>query len=253
MAEKAVYTHGHHSSVLSSHTWRTVKNSAAFLIPYLKPNLAILDIGHVTGVDYSHDVVDNAKAYAVERGVTNIAFQQADANHLPFPDASFDVVHCHQVLQHVADPVQVLREMRRVTRSGGIVAAREVDFTSIAWWPLLDGMDDWLNKYNAVARANGGDPAAGRKLHVWAKEAGYPAESLTLTAGAWCYATPQERAWWSTVWAERTLSSNFAPTALKHGIHTQESLEKTAEVWRKWGADEDGWWSCLHGELVSKV
>ena len=43
--ETAVYTHGHHESVLRSHTWRTAANSAAYLLPSLKPHMKILDIG----------------------------------------------------------------------------------------------------------------------------------------------------------------------------------------------------------------
>ena len=78
-------------------------------------------------------------------------------------------------------------------------------------------MDDWLRNYARVARANGGEPDAGRRLHVWAKEAGFSADSLTLSVGTWCYYTPEERAWWSSLWADRTLSSNFAQTAIKHG------------------------------------
>ncbi|KAJ3001160.1 hypothetical protein NUW54_g6607 [Trametes sanguinea] len=45
MSKQAVYTHGHHESVLRSHSWRTAENSAAYLLPYLKPNMTLLDIG----------------------------------------------------------------------------------------------------------------------------------------------------------------------------------------------------------------
>ncbi|KAI0754803.1 UbiE family methyltransferase [Daedaleopsis nitida] len=270
MSQETVYTHGHHASVLRSHTWRTAKNSAAYLLPYLKPNMTILDIGcgpgtitadlavnyvpegHVTGLDVP-GILDSAKQYASERGATNVSFTSGDAHALPFPDASFDVVHAHQVLQHVGDPVQVLHEMRRVTKPGGIVATRETDFSGMIWWPELEGMEEWREGYQKVARANGGEPDAGRRLHVWAKKAGYPADSLTLSTGTWCYYTAEERTWWSEIWAERSLSSNFAKTALENGIYTQEGLEKIAEVWRKWGADEDGWCSLVHGELISKV
>ena len=39
------YTHGHHESVLRSHTWRTVENSAAYLMTTLQPGLSLLDVG----------------------------------------------------------------------------------------------------------------------------------------------------------------------------------------------------------------
>ncbi|EJF63286.1 UbiE family methyltransferase [Dichomitus squalens] len=271
MSQKShVYTHGHHESVLRSHSWRTVQNSAAYLIPHLKPNMTILDVGcgpgtittdfaqnyvpqgHVTGLDVP-DITDKAREYAASKGVTNITFTSGDALNLPFPDASFDIVHAHQVLQHVSDPVQVLREMRRVAKPGGLVATRENDHSAKVWWPDIEGLQQWSEGYKAVARANGGEPDAGRRLHVWAKKAGYPADSLTLSVGTWCFYTPEDRAWWGGLWADRLLSSNFAPTALKHGIFTQEGLEKVAEAWRRWGADEDAWCTLIHGELIAKV
>ncbi|KAI0657154.1 methyltransferase type 11 [Cubamyces menziesii] len=271
MTKEAEYTHGHHESVLRSHSWRTAKNSAAYLLPYLKPNMTLLDIGcgpgtittdfatilsegHVTGLEVPNsDILDKARAYAAGRGVTNITFVAGDALALPFPDASFDVVHAHQVLQHVGDPVQMLKEMRRVTKPGGIVAAREADMGGLVWYPEIEGMKEWQQGYIQVARANGGEPEAGRRLHVWAQAAGFPKENLTLSVGPWCYYTPEERAWWSGLWADRTVSSNFATSAIKHGIYTQERLERDAATWRKWGAEEDGWFTLLNGEMIARV
>ena len=40
-----VYTHGHHESVLRSHRWRTLENSAAYLLPHLSPDFQVLDVG----------------------------------------------------------------------------------------------------------------------------------------------------------------------------------------------------------------
>ena len=137
--QRPVYTHGHHESVLRSHQRRTAEDSAAYLLPHLKSGLSVLDIGcgpgtitadlaarvapgAVTAVDQVADVLDVARAAAVRRNLTNVSFATADVHRLEFPDNTFDVVHAHQVLQHVADPVQALREMRRVCRPGGCVA-----------------------------------------------------------------------------------------------------------------------------------
>ena len=85
---------------------------------------------------------------------------------LDFPDDTFDVVHAHQVLQHVGDPVAALREMRRVTRPGGVVAVRDSDYAAFTWFPQLPELDEWLDLYQRVARGNGGEPDAGRRLLV---------------------------------------------------------------------------------------
>lgn len=214
MSESAVYTHGHHESVLRSHKWRTVANSAAYLQPLLRPDMHILDVGcgpgtitvdfatyvpqgHVTGIDFSSHPFPDGRAAAAARGVTNVLFEQADATALPYADDTFDVVHAHQVLQHVGDPVRVLQEMRRVTKPGGIVATREADFGGMVWYPEVDGMQDWRATYMRVARHNGGEPDAGRRLHAWAKKAGFDGANITCTAGTWCYTSPEEKKWWS--------------------------------------------------------
>lgn len=266
----AVYTHGHAESVLRSHSWRTATNSAAYLLPYLQPTMKILDIGcgpgtitadlatyvpagHITGLEIAPEVLDAARAHAESRGVTNIDFAVADAHKLPYPDHTFDVTHAHQVLQHVTDPVQILREMRRVTKPGGFVAERDADYSGFVWYPKSEGMAAWRDMYLRVARANGGEPEAGCRLRAWARQAGFEREKITCTSDTWTYATPQECAWWGGLWADRLVQSNFAPTALKNGIATMQEIESASQAWRDWAADEDAWFGALHGEVVCQV
>ena len=156
------YTHGHHESVLRSHTWRTVANSAAYLVDSLRPGMSLLDVGcgpgtisidfaqrlapgAVVGVDASADVVAQATAAAATDGATNVRFAVGDAYALDFLDDTFDVVHAHQTLQHVHDPVAVLREMSRVTKPGGVVAARDADYGGMIWFPELPGLTKWMD------------------------------------------------------------------------------------------------------------
>ncbi|WP_413806518.1 class I SAM-dependent methyltransferase [Streptomyces sp. OE57] len=266
--DAAVYTHGHHESVLRSHTWRTAANSAAYLTGHLRPHMRILDIGcgpgtitadlaelvpqgRVTGVDAEGAVLERARAVADERGLTNVSFAVADVHALDHPDDSFCVVHAHQVLQHVGDPVGALREMRRVCAPGGIVAVRDSDYATMTWYPSVPGLDGWLDLYHRVARANGGEPDAGRRLRSWALEAGFT--DITSTATAWCYATEEERAWWSGLWADRTVASSYARLAVDGGHATEEELRSIAEAWRTWGGAPDGWFAVLHGEILCRV
>ena len=119
------YTHGHHESVLRSHRWRTAENSAGYLLSQLRPGQNLLDVGcgpgtitcdlarlvspgSVTGVDASEEVVGEARSTAADAGVANVTFEVGSVFDLRFGDGSFDVVHAHQVLQHVGDPVAAL-------------------------------------------------------------------------------------------------------------------------------------------------
>ncbi|AXK36781.1 methyltransferase domain-containing protein [Streptomyces armeniacus] len=267
----AVYTHGHHDSVLRSHRWRTAANSAAYLLPELRAGQAVLDVGcgpgsvtvdlgravapggQVTGVDAAEAVLGQARALAAERGLDNVRFAPADVHALGFPDGSFDVVHAHQLLQHVGDPVGALREMRRVCAPGGVVAVRDSDYAGMTWYPRIPALDDWLDLYERVARGNGGEPDAGRRLHVWARRAGFAPEDVTATSSTWCFNSPKDRAWWSGLWAERTVASGYARLAVAGGHATEAELHRIADGWREWGADGDGWFSVLHGEILCRV
>ncbi|MDQ8706369.1 class I SAM-dependent methyltransferase [Streptomyces sp. LHD-70] len=266
--ETAVYTHGHHASVLRSHTWRTAANSAAYLVGELKPHMAVLDVGcgpgtitadlaalvpqgHVTGVDAAPGILDQARATAAERGLDNVEFAVADVHALDFPDDTFCVAHAHQVLQHVGDPVQALHELRRVVKPGGIVAVRDSDYAAMTWYPRTPGLDDWLELYERVARANGGEPDAGRRLKSWALEAGFT--DLTATSSTWTFSTEEERAWWSGLWAERTTDSSYARRATESGHADEAALAAISAAWRAWGEQPDGWFAVLHGELLCRV
>ena len=267
---QAIYTNGHHDSVLRLYEWRTVANSAAYVIPYLKPDFKILDVGcgpgaiamdlastyvpqgHVTGLEYSAEVVERARKHAAERGVANITFLAGDAHALPFPDATFDITHAHQVLQHIADPVLALREMRRVTKPGGVVASRESDSGGFVRYPESPALAELSELTERVRVANGGEPRAGRRLKAWAREAGYDNSKITCSAGTWLFSTPEERRWWASTFAERTVKSDFAKSAAKLGTKEDE-LRRYAEAWNKWAEEEDGWLALLHGEMICRV
>ncbi|GAA1860505.1 class I SAM-dependent methyltransferase [Asanoa iriomotensis] len=260
----AVYTHGHHESVLRSHRWRTAENSAAYLLPALTPQTRLLDVGcgpgtitadlaarvgAVTAVETAPAVLEGARAVAAERGLA-IEFAVDDVNALSFADDSFDVVHAHQVLQHLADPVAALREMARVARPGGLVAARDGDYAAFAWWPEVPALSEWQDLYRRVARANGGEPDAGRKLLSWARAAGLDA---TASASTWCFATPADRAWWGGMWADRVAGSALGARAVALGYADHGDLARIADGWREWAAADDGWFLVPHGEILCRV
>jgi SAM-dependent methyltransferase len=261
-----VYTHGHHESVLRSHKWRTAENSAAYLLPHLAEDAKVLDVGcgpgtitagladrvpqgHVTGIDAAQEIIEQARREAGDR--RNLTFATGDVYALDYPDDSFDVVHAHQVLQHLNDPVRALREMRRVARPGGIVAARDGDYGGFTWYPELPVLDEWRALYMAVARGNGGEPNGGRHLHAWAREAGFT--DITSSSSNWTYATEADRSWWGGLWADRTVKSSYADAAIGGGHATAADLERIAEGWRAWAADQDGWFLVPNGEILCRV
>lgn len=142
------------------------------------------------------------------------------------------MVHAHQVLQHVGDPMQSLREMARVCRPVGVVGVRDSDYASFAWYPRLAALDRWLELYDEAARANGGEPDAGRRLLAWAHAAGL--DDVTATSSTWCYATPETRSWWGGMWAARILDSALAEQLLREQRATRTELEEISSAWQEW-------------------
>jgi 2-polyprenyl-3-methyl-5-hydroxy-6-metoxy-1,4-benzoquinol methylase len=261
------YSHGHHESVLRAHTWRTAENSVGYLLPHLRPGQSLLDIGsgpgtitvdlarrlapgRVVGVDASEEVVAQARAHAEAEGVTNVAFETANAYDLDAADASFDIVHTHQLLQHLAKPIDALREFRRVAGPDGLVAAREVDYAGIIIHPQIPALDEWLDLLLRMGRNNGGEPAAGRRLKAWAREAGFA--DVTVSASTWLFETDEQRAWWGGSWADRALHSAYADHALEQGIADRADLERISAGWREWAAAPDGWLLMPHGEILAR-
>ncbi len=260
------YTHGHHDSVLRSHRWRTAENSAGYLLSHLQPGMTLLDVGcgpgtitcdlarlvapgQVIGVDASAEVVQEAKSVGTD--IPTLSFQQGDLFNLDFDDGTFDVVHAHQVLQHVGDPVAALGEMRRVCRPGGIVAARDGDYPAMTYFPEDPQMIRAFEAYGSLTRRNGANWDAGRKLLHWALGVGF--SSVVPSASTWCFATPDERVWWGDLWADRFTQSSLADQLLDHGIATRVDLSLFADAYRRWAEDPGGWFAIVHGEVLCTV
>lgn len=292
------YIHGHPEPVLRSHRWRTAENSAAYLLPHLASTDDLLDVGcgpgtitldlarrvgRAVGVDAAADVVDEAATVASrEAPERRPEFRVADLYNLPFDDDSFDVVHAHQVLQHLTDPVAALREMARVARPGAVLAVRDSDYGAFTWSPAHDGLLEWQRRYRSVARSLGAEPDAGRHLIRWCREAGLsrPGDvvgsdgvggsgrvhgpdgvdgsygqvesgDVTASASAWCF-TGQDRAWWASVWIDRIGSDPLRSRLLADGAD-ESDMAAMVDGWRSWSDSIDGWFVVLHGEVLVRL
>jgi len=257
------YTHGHHASVLRSHRWRTATNSAAYLLGRLSAGQDLLDVGCgpgtitrdfarivapgiVVGIDLEATVIRQAAQASTE---DNVTFQIGDVYALPFADCSFDVVHAHQLLQHLADPVQALMEMRRVLRPGGLVAVRDADYAGFVWYPADALLDRWLRLYHELTAHNGAQADAGRRLLSWVQAAGF--SDAVMTSATWTFADPDARSWWGGLWADRVELSDFAQQAVGYELSTPHELAAIAEAFRRWIDQPDGAFIVAHGEVIS--
>jgi ubiquinone/menaquinone biosynthesis C-methylase UbiE len=93
-----------------------------------RPEVAII------GLDHSPALIDAARRLTAQEGPAgNVTYQVGDAHHLPYGDGAFDIVTLHTLISHVDDPLQVLREARRLVRPGGTVAVFDGDYASLTF------------------------------------------------------------------------------------------------------------------------
>ncbi len=261
------YTHGHEKAVLASHAQRTAQMCAAHLLAHLRPGMRLLDVGfgpgtitldlaqavapgEVIGIENTEQPIATARRNARERADTRTSFLHADVMDLPFENDSFDVVHAHQVLQHLADPAGALRQMARVCRPGGLVAVRDADYAAMSWYPELPALRRWRSLYREIAHANQAEPDAGRHLRSWAHAAGLT--ELTITSSNFCYATTPECAAWGESQAQRVDGEAFRSQASRLGVE-EAAVTAIVDAWRAWGSSPDAFFLIPNTELLARV
>ncbi len=264
--QREAYTHGHHPSVVGQHARRTAEADANYLLPHLRAGQRLLDVGcgpgtitlglaravapgEALGVDSVAAVIEEARG--LEGAPSNVRFEVADGYALGFEGGSFDVVHAHQVLQHLARPVDALREWRRVLRPGGLVGVRDADYGTMAPSPQSPALVRFYELYHEVAARNGADADAGRRLAAWVREAGFV--DLEVGAEVKVFAERADIENWGYSWAERTAHSSLATQAVAYGLATPGEIEELAAAWRAWADAPDAFFMYTNVHVIGRA
>lgn len=141
----------------------------------IRPGMRVLEVGSGLGL-LAADVAaaaEDLEVVGLERSpeqiaaavqVPRVSYVQGDAHELPFSEETFDLVYCRYLLEHVADPVRVLSEMRRVVRTGGRVMVQENDISLVRLDPPCPAFEQVWSAFAAHQRQLGGDGLIGRRL-----------------------------------------------------------------------------------------
>lgn len=282
------YNQSHDHSTTSAHSARTAEVEAAFLLPHLQPHFRVLDLGcgpgsisrgiagyvkdgSVVGVDLTEEILTQARHGANEARVGNITFEQGDIlNGLNYPAGHFDVVFCSQTLLHIPDPVKALKEIKRLLKPGGFVAAREADMP-FHWYPYNRGLQLWdkylymsifgqpgdqeadgANREHPMNQPHGKEYRGGSLLHVWMRKAGFNPEKMEKNVGSQAYTTPATREWFVQTYTKR-LDYEETRRRMKACGASEADLEEMILGFREWGSDVDGWMAILHAEVIARV
>ena len=197
-----MYAPGHGESMLAMLRTRTAGEHAAFFLPHLEPGQRLLDVGcsegvltrelaahvapgRVIGVDADLGITRAAAEAAASSCSTQVRFETALADDLPFADGSFDRIFAHALFEHVPDPPAVVRELHRVLAPGGRLGVASSDWGGALLLPERPALQRTIGDHLAARRAAGGDPIVARHLRSsWPTRASISSTSAPATSAS---------------------------------------------------------------------
>lgn len=244
----------------------TAQANAAYLLPHLKPGLRVLDVGcgpgtisvglskavepgELHGIDMEPSQIDMARAVASSSGCENAKFSVADATSLPFEDEFFDVAHCHDVLMHIPNTQAALAEMKRVLKTGGILACREFISGSSFTHPEFGFLGKARDMFADVLAADDGHPQMGKEMKGHIVEAGFL--NVRMTASFETYSDPDEIAFMHAFANQWLLSPGITEAAVKYGAATSELFDGIRAASDRWKNHPAAFSAVAYGEVIA--
>ena len=250
LSVKEAYSPGYTKNLVNSYSQRKAYKEANFLIPYLKKNACILDCGcgpgnitldlakivsegKVIGIDVEQSQIKEATKRAKRQVINNVKFYQSSVYKLPFKDETFDIVFCHTLLQHLKEPIDVLKDIYRVLKPGGLVALRDDDSSSLILSPETPEMNKVLEIMKKIMIHSGGNPCVGKSYKQILSQAGF--KDLKITVSCDCDSELEDTKTRGEIAKE--LLTTFKKDAIKLGWVTDNEMEKLIEEAEKWGSN----------------
>jgi ubiquinone/menaquinone biosynthesis C-methylase UbiE len=244
---------------------RSATKQAAFVLPHVRPGLTVLDCGcgpgsitvglaeivapgRVTGIDTDAAQIERARAEVAARGASAIEFQTASVYALPFPEASFDVVFSHALLEHLAEPLLALKEMQRVVKPGGVIGVRTRDWEGLLLAPTNPLLQQSITLWERLSQHNGGNPRVGKHLRGLLHHAGFARAEVSASYDY--HATPETTDQWSTFWSAE-VRGKMGGLWVTLGWTDQAEVEAMAAAWTTWAQQPDAFLARAFCEAVA--
>ena len=262
---KTLYTAGYSDELIQDLASRTAASHAAFFFPRLRPGMDLLDCGcgpgtitldfaktvapaMVVGIDIEPRQIEAAKYIAADRKISNVQFQVASIFDLPFPDASFEAVFAHAVLEHQKKPLNALKEMHRVLKPGGIIGVRDADHGGILLMPSDPTIEHSIELWERLWAHNGGDPKLGRRHKMLLRETGFT--RIEASASYDYCGTTESANGFSQLMAHEFSEAGASRQLLDLGWADRSDLYKITTAWKLWGENPDSFFARPRCEAV---
>jgi len=179
----------------------------------------------ISCVDASAAQVDRARKTLKDKiAAGKVEIQVGDAMDLPYDDDKFDGAFVCWLLEHLQNPVDVLKEIKRVLKANGIIYCNEVFNSTFYCHPYSPSTLKYWMEFNDYQYSLKGDPFVGGKLANYLLAAGYQNVTTKVLTHQYDNRTPKKRALFIDYWAGLLLSG--APSLIESGRVTEELVEE---------------------------
>ena len=199
----------------------------------------ILAPGQVSGVDIDASRFTSADSYVSEREVSNLRFAAGDIYSLPFAGESFDAAFGHSILETLQDPVNALKDVRRVLNPGGVIGVASVDYGGVVIaGPHSESLEQFYRIREKRWQQRGiGDPRLGRRLRSLLHSAGFT--QIEASASYISYGTVDAVQKFGEARAQEYAEPELAKWAIESGVADQKLLDSLSVDWLAWAQHPD--------------
>lgn len=265
MTSKEQYSGGYSTLIINQFKQRNFLKQGAFLSPYLRAGLTVLDCGcgpgsmtldiaelvnpgQVFGIDSSPIQIEQAILLQQERQISNVEFTAGSVYQLPYPDEYFDVVFAHAVLYHLQHPQEALLEFRRVLKPNGLVALRDACHSGDMMIPQSPGLIAAWETIDKVFNYQRGDINFGSQHKQILLNVGF--NNITVSCSYDMFASQAEKDSIDSYW-ESFLAHDHRPLILEQGWCTEAELGRQCEALREWSLHPAGFFARARCEAIA--
>jgi SAM-dependent methyltransferase len=173
---------------------------------------------HATGIDLNEDHLVVATDLAQKAGLKTAQFRAANIYEPGLEPDSVDVSYSRWLMVHLNRPVDAMRAIHAALKSGGVMVCEEADVSAVYAEPPSAAYTELRDICMEGARQRGVDYSGGRRVHLWAKEAGF--EIVYVDAYHPHYITGEHKGFWN--WTLRAVALGM----VKEGSLTAARLEE---------------------------